>query len=215
MKKTVNHTDPTSIATRLAELGFPMEVLTPTIDVWIAARNSATPFHAASFGGTYAYHEGVRTLREEGLPHGLEQLTRDGVELCVNHTKRTAVVIVTGDARTGDADNLHIQPSTKYPRGPVSMAVLTAQLSLFPIEGKKARTDPFDVWVLLLHMHPDGDTRVELSLPGVINDEGVILSWEERIFLGTFRGNTIPAKADAPLDLTPTENVAITVKKRS
>ena len=214
MKKTVNHTNPLDIASRLAELGFPLDVLTAAIDVWIAGKNSGTPYHAASFAGTIAYHEAVRVLREEGQRYGLEQLTRENVELCVNHTQRTAVVIVQGDARTGDIDNLHIQPSTKYPRGPVSAAVLTAQMPLFPELGKKTRTDPFEVWVLLPHMALDGDTRAELSLPAVISEDGVILSWQERIFLGTFRGNSLPGEGVGPIDLTPTENVNITVKKR-
>jgi hypothetical protein len=214
-RNTINRTDPTEVAARCAELGFALDVLTPTIDVWIAGMNSGTPLHAENFAGTIAWHEAVRTIREEGLRHGLERLSREGVQLCVNHTTRTAVVIAQGDARTGDVDNLHIKPSTKYPRGPVSRAVLSAQLSLFPEVGKNAKTDPFEVRILLLHMPLEGDTRAELSLPSLINDDGAILDWHERIFLGSFRGNDLPVRGSLPTDLSPTENVVIALKKRS
>lgn len=213
-KKTINRTNPIDAATRCLDIGFPMDVLTPTIDVWIAGMNSGTPLHAESYAGTIAWHESVRTVREEGIRHGLEPLSRDGVQLCVNHDKRTAVVIAQGDPRTGDIDNLHLKPSTKYPRGPVSRAVLNAQMSLFPDEGKEASTDPFEVWLLMMHMTAAGDTRAELSLPSLITDEGAIVDWQERIFLGTFRGNSLPGSASIPADLSPTGDVAITVKKR-
>lgn len=213
-RNTINRTNPTEVAARTAEIGFRTDVLIPAIDVWIAGMNSGTPLHAENYAGTIAWHEAVRTIREEGLRYGLQRLSRDNVQLCVNHTTRTAVVIVQGDARTGDVDNLHIKPSTKYPRGPVSRAVLNAQLSLFPEEGKKARTDPFEVWILLVHMTPQGETRAELSLPSVITEDGVILDWYERIFLGTFRGNELPARGSLPADLSPTEDVVIALKKR-
>src|SRR5256885_5918912 len=119
-RNTINRTNPTEAAARTAEIGFPMDVLTPAIDVWVAGMNSGTPLHAENYAGTIAWHEAVRTIREEALRHGLEQLSRDGVQPCVSQELRTAVVIAQGDSRTGDVHNLHIKPSTKYPRGPVS-----------------------------------------------------------------------------------------------
>lgn len=211
---TINLIDPTEAAERCAEIGFPADVLTPTIDVWIAGVNSQTPLHPESYGGTIAWHEGVRTIREEGVRHGLEPLSREGVQLCVNHATRTALVIAQGDSRTGDIENITLMPTTKYPRGPVSRAVLNAQLSLFPDECKKGKTDPFEVWILLLHMTAQGETRAELSLPSLINDEGIILDWCERIFLGAFRGNQLLGRGSLPADLSPTADVIIAVKRR-
>lgn len=213
-KLTVNITDLETAAARCAEIGFPIDALVATVDVWIAGKNAGTDLHAASFGGTIGWHEAVRTIREEGIPHGLDPLSRRGVELCVNYEKRTAVVIAQGDARTGDIEHLQIKPSTKYPRGPVSRAVLKAQMPLFSDEEQGPNIDSFDVWLLMMYMTPNGDTRAELSLPSLISDAGEILDWHERIFLGTFSGNTIPRSEGVPTDLSPTEDIAITVKKR-
>lgn len=87
-RNTINRMDPTEVAGRCDGLGFALDVLTPTIDVWIAGMNSGmnsgTPLHAENYAGTIAWHEAVRTIREEGLRHGLERLSREGVQLCVN-----------------------------------------------------------------------------------------------------------------------------------
>lgn len=212
-KKTVSVLVPADVNARLEEIGFPRSVIDETRDVWTAAMNSGTPFHAKSYPGTLGYHEGVATLRMEGQSYGLEGLNREGVELCVNPTTRNAVVIVQGDARTGDIDNLHLKPSTKYPRGEVSRDVLIAQLLLFP-EEKKTNVDPYDVWVLLLYKIGD-ETRAELSRPRFIDDNGTILDWHERIFLGAQRGSGMPTSASGSNDLAPTGDVVVPVKART
>ncbi len=220
-KRTINCIDATDAATRAAEIGFPLDVLIPTIEVWIAGKNSGTDLHAENYAGTIAYHEALKTLREEGLRHGLEKLSRKGVQLCVCAKTRVAVVIAQGDSRTGDTKNLHIKPSTKYPRGPMSCSVLEAQLSLFPGE-PSAKESPYEVWLLLLHMTPSGETLAELSHPSVIDikesedgtESGTILDWHERIFFGTFKSGpriTLPL----PSDLSPTADVVVPVKKRA
>ena len=45
-EKTINRTNQIDAVARCAEIGFPVDVLTPTIEVWIAGKNSATPLHA-------------------------------------------------------------------------------------------------------------------------------------------------------------------------
>lgn len=212
---TQNWTEPTEIADRAAAIGFPLDVLRPTIEVWIAGMNSGTPLHANNFPGTIAWHQAIPTLRLEGLRYGLQPVERKGVQLCVCSQTQAAVVITQGDSRTGDTENLHLKPSTKYPRGPMSCAVLTAQTSLFPEESLEANTDPYDVWILLLHMTPTGQTRAELSLPAIIDEEsGTILDWHERIFLGTFDGQMSSA-ALSGADLSPTHEIDVPVRKRS
>ncbi len=212
--RTRNLIDATEIADRLAELGFPLDILEPTIEVWIAGKNSGTPLHASNYAGTIAYHHAVPMLRLEGMRYGLQPLERKGVQLCVSPETRVAVVITQGDARTGDIENLHLKPSTKYPRGPMSCAVLTAQTSLFPEGTPEADPDPYEVWTLLLHMSYSGETHAELSLPAIIDEEtGTILDWYERIFLGSFKNEA--QLALVPSDLTPSADVDIPVKRRS
>lgn len=222
-RKTINWTNPTEAAARAAEVGFPFEVLTPTAEVWISAMNSGTDLHAENYAGTIAWHEAVKTLRLHGLALGLEKLVRNGVQLCFCPTTRVAVMIAQGDPRTGDAANLHIKPSTKYPRGPVSCAVLRAQLTLFPMDAKPLATDEYEVWIFMLHMTPSGETRAELSRPSVIqvktssdgDETGTIVDWYERIFLGSFEAGPIGGRRAIPDDLTPTGAVDVPVKKRA
>jgi len=205
----------------VAELGFPFEVLNRTIDVWLAGMNSGTPFHAENYPGTIAYHESLATLRIEGQPYGLEKLSRDGVQLCHCPATKIAVVICQGDGRTGDIDNIHLKPSTKYKRGRGSRALLEAQPSLFPEEPAAVDEDPYDVWILLLRMTPAGDAIAELSWPSVIDvkgnakgeERGTILDWHERVFLGSFSAGPRDAKSILS-DLSPTGDVEVPVKKR-
>lgn len=223
-KKTVALTEAADVAARVAELGFPLEVLRRTIDVWIAGMNSGTPFHAENYPGTIAYHESLATLRLEGQRVGLEKLSREGVQLCLCPSTKIAVVISQGDGRTGDVDNLHIKPSTKYKRGRGSRSLLKAQPSLpgFDEAGDAKEVEPYDVWLLLLRMTPTGDAVGELSWPSVIdvklNSKGeercTILDWHERIFLGTFTAGPRDSKSLSS-DLAPTGDVEVPVKKRA
>lgn len=221
--KTVTWTKLADVAARVAELGFPLEVLLHTIDVWIAGMNSGTPFHAENYPGTLAYHESLATLRLEGQPFGLEKLSREGVQLCLCSATKIAVVISQGDGRTGDVDNLHIKPSTKYKRGRGSRTLFEAQPFLpgFDDAGDPTDVEPYDVWILLLRMTPTGETVAELSWPAVIdvkvNSKGeercTILDWHERILLGTFSAGPRDTKS-LPDDFAPTGDVDVPVKKR-
>lgn len=214
-KQTVNTIAPADARARCAEVGFPIDALREAVDVWTAGKNSATEFHAASFGGTLGWHEALRTLREEGKPAGLDPKALQGVELTVCSEKQTAVMIAQGDGRTGDTKNLHIKPSTKYARGPGSRSLLRAQGELFPGEAEGASPNSLEIWVLLVHMTLEGETRAELSLPSLISDAGDILDWHERIFLGEFSPNMVLHSDQVPDDLRPTEDITITVRKRS
>lgn len=213
--RTRNWTD-ADAAQRAADIGFPLDVLNPTVHVWIAGMNSGSPLHAVNYPGTMAWHQAIPTLRLEGLRFGLEAVRRKGVELCVCAATRVGVVIAQGDGRTGDTENLHIKPTTKYPRGPVSSAVLKAQLSLFPdTEDDDSDDEPYEVWILMMHKTPTGETKAELSRPRTIDESGTILDWHERIFIGTFPED-VPDAARLPKpDLTPTGDIVVPVKKRS
>lgn len=221
-KKTVTRHKPPDVAARVAELGFPLDVLTRAIHVWIAGMNSGTPFHAENYPGTIAYHESLATLRMAGQPHGLEKLSRDGVQLCLCPATKIAVVICQGDGRTGDIDNVDVKPSTKYKRGPGSRALLESQLQLFAEEAEAVDEDPYDVWILLVRMTPVGDAVAELSWPSVIDvkknskgeERGIIVNWYERIFLGNIAAGPRDTMS-LPLDLTPTGEVEVPLKKRA
>ncbi len=216
--RTINWTNTDEAAARAAEIGFPFEVLLPTIETWIAFMNSGTELHADNYAGLIAWHESIRMLRLEGRQFALEKLARSNVELCFCPRTSVAVMIVQGDARTGDASKLNVKPRTKYPRGPMSCDVLDAQMSMFPEERAVAAEQ---AWVLLLHMTALGETRAELSRPSVIHraiardgsETGIITDWNERIFLGTFeRGRLTSA---IPTDLSPTDAVVVPLKKRA
>ena len=168
---------------RLLELGFPREIIETTIEVWAAGLNSTTPLHPRNYGGIVGWAEGVRTLREEGIPFGLEPYYEEGVEMCVCRESTVGVVIAQGNSATGDRDR---DPTTKYPRGPKSREVLLSQ-PLLPfmvpaVADEEGEQSPFDIWLLLVHLCGT-EVRAELSRPRIIDEDGVIQRWRERILL--------------------------------
>jgi hypothetical protein len=221
---TVNWIDPAKVNARLLELGFPRDVIDAAIGVWLAARNSGTPFHSASYEGTSAYHEGVASLRIEGHPHGLVKHTRNGVELCLCPVTGVAVMLAPGDQWTGDAENPHRKPTTKYKRGPGSQELLTnPQLTMFLPAEEKIEKVKYHVWILLLRPTAEG-VAAELSLPaemgsektraGKIKKTGTITDWHERIFLGTYLTGPRSDQSSRHEDLTPTGEIDVPVKQR-
>jgi hypothetical protein len=223
MKKIAIVSEPTHVVSRVEVLGFPHKVLVRTIETWLAAINSGTPFHAENYAGTLAYHESLAMLRIEGQPFGLEKLSIDGVQLCLCPATNIAVIIAQGDGRTGDVENAHIPPSTKYKRGPATRNLVMAQPMLpgFDEAGDRTDVERYDVWILLLRMTPDGEAIAELSWPALMTvtknskdaERCTIIAWHERIILGTFGGGTGDTKS-LPDDLAPTGDVEVPVKKR-
>lgn len=168
---------------RLLELGFPRHIIETTVEVWAGGVNSVTPLHPRNFGGLVGWGESVRTLREEGIPYGLEPHIEESVEMCICRASSVGVVIAQGNAATGDRLR---DPTTKYPRGPNSREVLTVQPMLpfmspaFDQVEEQAQYSRFNIWLLLTHMS-GSEIRAELSLPRLIDADGVIQRWRERI----------------------------------
>lgn len=222
---TINWIEPDNIDHRLRALGFPREVLEAAIHVWMAARNSGTPFHASNYEGTVAFHEGIATLRQEGHQHGLVKDVQNGVELCLCPSTGVAVMLALGGRWTGDADNLERKPTTKYKRGPGSQELLTKQLTMFPVVNGQVKKNDYSVWIFMLRMSGNGTVAAELSLPAVVANAtsrktgkqkktGVITDWYERVFLGTFSAGPRDKRSQVEDDLVPTAEIDVPVRPR-
>jgi hypothetical protein len=108
-----------------------------------------------------------------------------GVEMIVHPGRATAIVVVKGDAATGDE---HRSPQFEYARGPGGVEVLNAdsspQLVLFPttVAPPGGEAPELAVWALL-HRLVGARCVAELSLPERVDAGGRAHGWLHRIVL--------------------------------
>lgn len=167
---------------RLLEIGLTLSGL---IRIARVARNAAangmTPFHARNAPGTYAYHYGVFTLRDEFVPSGDWEIDRvEGIECIFNKETNKRIAFSNVDVCCND----FYEPKPKSDKGDGSKRVceknLFDSLPHFPKPVPLSGVPTFYVMV-------DDEGRCELSQPVI---EGkTFSSYVERIYLSINGGN--------------------------
>lgn len=193
--------NPYEVAARLWTIGgLTITMLHEVVEEGEVARGQATSNDAASAPGMYAYYGRVRALRDRVLP-AWSKKCEHGSELAITPDKKHAVLFASGDENTGDKNE---KPKTKCPKGIQMVAIAQAnrdQLSLFAEDGTgtgeqeetssvsepKTRT----TWVCLVARFEDRVT-VELSTPVLLDDEGYVEEWGERLILPDINLNDLP-----------------------
>lgn len=171
---------------RLAELGIAVEALQAALQAGTAARLACTENDPPFIPGTEAWRFVVRTLREELLPKGWRKSDPGNYSLVSNDERKVSIVVASGDDLTRVYPG---SPRTRSLKGLYTEAAIvrnTYQYDLFPETlterlREVAAVLEYPVWILLIQI-TDEETRAELSLPNEI-DDGVIVSWAERIFI--------------------------------
>lgn len=86
-----------------------------------AERDRATLHHPLGAGGTFAYHEAVRALRDRLTPKGWCVENLSNYALTINKELGIAIAVASGDKNTGIEDSI---PGTKTPKGGMTKLVL-------------------------------------------------------------------------------------------
>ncbi|GAA2509992.1 hypothetical protein GCM10023100_34110 [Actinocorallia cavernae] len=187
--------EPDDYRVQLAALGTKLEYLHPALRAGEIARRSTTPNHPANTGGTRAYQEHVRIVREMHIQHeGWKPLLHDHLELVCDPAAGVAIGVMVGDASTGGRTS---RPRNLRRRGAATKRAAeanAAQLELFAVRPRDEvvlSTDDVDrlqVWFLVSHrIEAEGKVWIhnELSLPGKV-EEGYVTTWKRRIPLPVF-----------------------------
>jgi hypothetical protein len=171
---------------RLHELGLSAEDLREAVGVGLAARRSATAFHPPSYPGLMQWAETHRALRERLVRSGWTADDTGGFSTILSPSRAVAITVATGSDRTGSRG--WPEPTTKYPRGPLTHAAIDANQLVIPgfpgvVAGGQTESNGCVTWVLLVHVRHD-ECRFELSCPAHVGEDGRVDAWSERILIG-------------------------------
>ena len=146
----------------------------------VAGRAGSTYNNARSSAGYNAWDYGVRRLREVFRERSdWVKYEENGVEGIVDHHTRIKVTVVSTDSA---CDPIH-SPRNRTPKGPATEKIvdLSAQPSLFPIDGTLESADGYQFWEICVA--DDGNNvTAELSRP-ILFQSNHFLKFSERIFL--------------------------------
>jgi len=181
------------IANQLDRFGVTKQELKEIALNVVSARNQATGLHPTNAPGTFAYHEGVRSMREVFIKtqSGWEAECLKGIEV-IQHKKSNLVVVFQNVDLACGANN----PKAISEKRISSKKLIEGNtLSLFPeISGKTHENR--SVWYLCVSSDSD-DVKMELSRPESIDDKGQFSVFSERIFIVTEDDALLP---ETPID---------------
>lgn len=156
------------------------------------ARGFDTRLHPPGSAGQVRYIESVRFLSELLIPRGWRPRRENQVCRLVDHGRRKALVVQSGDIATGLPRWVAGRdPKTKYPRGEaVLRAVAANDQPTLPLLGDESADElaplptisQLRTWFFLVHVDARS-IRSEISLPQAWNDGGIVNAWQDRIIL--------------------------------
>lgn len=163
-----------------------LEIFINAMQAGLAARNTAIPASPKTKAGISHWQESVEMLRLLLSERAWNIVDKKNCPLILSPDKSIALVVMTGDSRTGLDGG--IAPTNSAEKGAVAKELIEAnQLSLKLAQNPDPGTQ---VWVLLYHYDKaTGMLRFELSLPSSFN-KGKITGWTERILLGSISNAT-------------------------
>lgn len=207
-------TDPEAIRRRLLHLS---EDLTPEIffdamRAGLGGRSEAIPLRSApTEAGLRHWLEAVKLLRGVLASKGWQSIDRRNSPLIISQDQLKAILVMTGDAETGR--NSERQPRNQAEKGGVTQGYVEANSQVGLLyedalaQAEQQEANGTQVWVLLYHYDKMLDeVRFELSLPNDFH-KGYIISWAERLILGSLSNVAEPLEpeAEAPSDVFEVE----------
>lgn len=197
--------DDINVQTKLDAIGIPFDIIKEIVMRGHFARSTATDSHPNNSGGTFQWHEMIRSKRDLLKPLGWIKQDTNNKALTVNPTRTLALDISGGTKETGRSGGT---PQTRNPKGEQTEKLVNInqqQMQLFelnPVSDNLNNIDEYQTWILLYCfeiINGEKEIRFELSLPTMM-ENGRITGWSERIIFD-------PIYPDSPLDysLTPAE----------
>ena len=185
-------TDPVEVEHELSRLcGLGVDDLKQALLGGVLGRATCTENDPIYFPGSTMHAVTTRALREQLLPRGWTKIDTGGYSRTVSPDGSIALVVATGDGRTGLHDPMlsHLQPKTTRAKGPLTRAVVEAnerQLELGGMVPIRALTSVAQTWIFLVHYAGgEAGAMAELSLPSALDAEGCIAVWRKRIVVGS------------------------------
>jgi hypothetical protein len=214
---------------RLAELDITLDILQEARQEGLFAYQSRTPHHPIIYGGTIAWAETIRSLRDQlAVRSGWRAERNGGVEFTTHPHNSLSIVVRAGNAATG-VENQHPQPNAENGSRTLDYVETNRRLAtLFPIESvDPGRTHPLvdimradpstpNTWMLLIYRDMAlKQQRAELSLPSRIDEQNQVVEWLERIILEPidFDDDTYALDSGHTAAVVPEEDVP--VKRRA
>lgn len=174
---------PQDVDARLAELGLDQAILAEALRQANLHWARKTEHHPRLYRYQIMWGETIAALRDLLAPRGWRKCDEGNYELTVNAARDLAIVVASGDDGTA---NPHRTPSNRSPKGRHTIDAVAANrqadmfAELLPVS--PAAEKNLATWVLL-HHRGDKKIQAELSRPNEMDDDGMIVSWSERLLL--------------------------------
>ncbi|MDR3423291.1 MAG: hypothetical protein P4L80_18975 [Xanthobacteraceae bacterium] len=172
MPETVVRREPWDVDARLAELKLTRKGLLTARDVAIQERAAATPFHCSNAPGTFAYHHGTWSVRDQFAGKEWAVCRLDGIEGIRNEGLKIKVAFSNVDLACNDD---HI-PKPRSEKGAGAERASGGFFDHLPHYTPEP-SDDFALYYLMV----DQDGAAELTRPVVRN--GTFSTAIERIYL--------------------------------
>ncbi|CDG99830.1 hypothetical protein [Xenorhabdus bovienii] len=229
LARTIVHTEPNIVDTRLAALGLTQEDLNEILRQAMSFRLSTTKNNAVTAGGTLFYHGAIRAIRDVLSKKGFKRLPLSNVELTVND--RIAIYICSGNDQTGLVNGY---PESDTDKGEFTLKLLGLVQNNHPLqqildfqdqqmnldfsshdEDKPSSAQlGLDVWFLLHYVYQIDEyqwgMQAEFSQPTTYNQKNVVNGFSTRLIL-----NTAPTDPVVKQDNEPqfTQDIEIDILK--
>lgn len=164
------------VKNRLALLDLNKGLLAEVAIRAISQKRNAVSNHPVNAPGTFAYHEGVRSMRDLFVDGVMwTKLIENGIEYIENPEKKLRVIYQNVDYACNSSHDP--QPLTKRGGSAKSKAISSNQADLFGRESTN-----LNVWVICVSER-NGVVNAELSKPTQILENGEFSQFRERIFI--------------------------------
>lgn len=183
---TILHVEPSSVRSRLAQLGLTEAPLLQSVIASYIAKANCTENHPPLYPPIAAWSEAVRKLRDALKPDGWTRFNDQNSPKTVSPDGTVSIIVSTGNDATG---NDKVSPATTSSKGPITADAIEVNKSLqlflpgmeLPVE-LLDEDEQISTWILLVH-HAKNELRAELSLPLDVGTDGRVSVWQERIIL--------------------------------
>jgi hypothetical protein len=175
---------------RLYALGLDEATIAKMVLHGLAARQACSPFSPPSYPGTTQWAETTIASRQFLAPKDWTPDDSNGFPRVASPDGKIAIVVATGDERTGIATE---EPRTKYSKGPETSAAVAMNEQLALVA--EAPTPQRETWILLVTTN-EYEMRYELSRPRGQDSKGRVVEWSDRIIFPAVEIYSLPARQD-------------------
>lgn len=182
---------------RLLELGLSLEIVSESVIYGQMQRDGCSSLDPPTFAGTTAWAATIRAFRAK-VTTDLKWTTSNTANFCtaISPDGEWAVAISTGNSGTGVEGR---ESNFKHGRGTrTRQAVERTQISLFDLMFNEIPSVVLSkTWILLIARNRDY-VFCEMKLPRLLDSDGRVEAWAERIIIPTIKLGDTPKESVKP-----------------